>query len=265
MNTIANAAHHTHLAAHTAALFAAGRTTGITFVETQDGTDASATYTRGDIEASLYVQPTQDDGMVFAVGLLDRRDSDYTLVIDFTTESLPDASRVLALAALMARAPETAAAWFEEQGMHVDTAPLLAATGSLETLPARILASAEPAIVAAEPEPEPVRPYSGHAFGIPVVFDVAGVESREAATRAVARFLPEVKGYSAVESWWFPEDADRATVPNDNLPMTLVPAEGTEAQTVADLDGSDDAASWLIPGHVLTADEVAYLRALRLP
>lgn len=35
--------------------------------------------------------------------------------------------------------------------------------------------------------------------------------------------------------------------------------------TVADLDGSDDAASWLVPGHVLTRDEVAYLRALRLP
>lgn len=35
--------------------------------------------------------------------------------------------------------------------------------------------------------------------------------------------------------------------------------------TVADLDGSDDAADWLEPGHVLDEYEVAWIRSLILP
>jgi hypothetical protein len=37
-----------------------------------------------------------------------------------------------------------------------------------------------------------------------------------------------------------------------------------EPRTVADLDGTDDEASWITPGHVLDAHEVAYLRGLHL-
>lgn len=37
------------------------------------------------------------------------------------------------------------------------------------------------------------------------------------------------------------------------------------ARTVADLDGTADAADWIQTGHVLDANEVAYLRTLLLP
>lgn len=44
-------------------------------------------------------------------------------------------------------------------------------------------------------------------------------------------------------------------------------ADGTtaESRTVADLDGTVDAADWIQSGHVLDAQEVAYLRSLHLP
>lgn len=34
--------------------------------------------------------------------------------------------------------------------------------------------------------------------------------------------------------------------------------------TVADLDGTEDAADWIAPGHVLDADDVAWIRSLRI-
>lgn len=42
-------------------------------------------------------------------------------------------------------------------------------------------------------------------------------------------------------------------------------AADTAFLTVADLDGSDDAAEWISVGHVLDAGEVAYIRSLVLP
>lgn len=36
-------------------------------------------------------------------------------------------------------------------------------------------------------------------------------------------------------------------------------------QTLADLDGTEDAADWMAPGHVLDADDVEFLRGLILP
>ena len=39
----------------------------------------------------------------------------------------------------------------------------------------------------------------------------------------------------------------------------------TRDMTVADLDGSDDAADWVTSGHVLTAEEAEYIRSLRIP
>lgn len=42
-------------------------------------------------------------------------------------------------------------------------------------------------------------------------------------------------------------------------------APPSQAPTVADLDGSDDAADWITPGHVLSPEEVVYLRSLHLP
>jgi hypothetical protein len=38
-----------------------------------------------------------------------------------------------------------------------------------------------------------------------------------------------------------------------------------EQWTLADLDGTDDEATWLIAGHVLSAEEVHFLRGLSLP
>ena len=66
-------------------------------------------------------------------------------------------------------------------------------------------------------------------YGIPVVFDVAATD-REAAAAVVHAALADAEllatSSGQMESWWFPEAEDRHAedVPNDNLPMTLVPA-----------------------------------------
>ncbi|WP_311245301.1 MULTISPECIES: hypothetical protein [unclassified Microbacterium] len=50
---------------------------------------------------------------------------------------------------------------------------------------------------------------------------------------------------------------------------TLTPVEDARyedtTQTVADLDGSDDEATWLQPGYVLEREDVDYIRSLVLP
>ena len=101
--------------------------------------------------------------------------------------------------------------------------------------------------------------------------------SNDIRTRRLIVTLPDAVGEEADTLAQLIEDRYRldtgrdATVDHalDDAPLDSL-GVGTENtmskyQTVASLDGTDDAAEWLAVGHVLDAYEVEFLRGLLLP
>lgn len=60
---------------------------------------------------------------------------------------------------------------------------------------------------------------------------------------------------------WYDDDLGDCSV---DVHTEDVPAAAIPSYTIADLDGTDDEASWLAVGHVLDAAEVEWLRRLRI-
>jgi hypothetical protein len=80
------------------------------------------------------------------------------------------------------------------------------------------------------------------------------VPSREDAETTVIKFESFSDGLVALE-----RDGEQVWVGD------ATGENATAARTVADLDGTDDAADWIRAGHVLDDHEVVYLRSLILP
>ncbi|MFB7890362.1 hypothetical protein ACFCZ3_20150 [Cellulosimicrobium cellulans] len=202
----------------------------ITFEVDVDGDEATATYTRGDLSATIGVttSSTTGDGRqepAWVVGLVDN--ADHTTIIDELLDASRDAATLLALVTSMVRRPVGMQMWFTLRQMDPAAAPLYVARALNETGPATVLNT----LAEYDPEPAP-RP-----FGIPVVFDVVA-ESREAGARALHAWLGRANKDrpAEVESRWFPEDEDRPVDGNDNDAMRLVPATPDPADVVAALD-----------------------------
>jgi hypothetical protein len=85
---------------------------------------------------------------------------------------------------------------------------------------------------------------------------------------AAESFAVEVRSIlrQGVESVFETMASDKSNDWSEELAILRAAIAGGDIQrTVAALDGTDDAAEWITPGHVLDAYEVAYLRRLVLP
>jgi len=70
---------------------------------------------------------------------------------------------------------------------------------------------------------------------------------------ATERLTPLREGSPGFTHWAvYPEDATGADIP-------------TPPRSVADLDGTDDAADWVAEGYPLSKEDVAWIRSLLLP